>query len=66
MAAFMVFLMVVPTQDVTEYEVNPDGGYRETKLDQILLNGNNVIPPLPRWAIGASQSKPTLCRWMER
>lgn len=31
-------------QDVTEYEVNPEGGFRVNKLEQILLNGNNVRP----------------------
>ncbi|ETL47773.1 U6 snRNA-associated Sm-like protein LSm5, partial [Phytophthora nicotianae] len=27
--------------DVTEYEITPEGK-REVKLDQVLLNGNNV------------------------
>ena len=39
--------LIESAQDVTEFEVNPDGGYRETKLDQILLNGNNVTFLLP-------------------
>mmetsp|Transcript_16280 Transcript_16280/g.33438 ORF Transcript_16280/g.33438 Transcript_16280/m.33438 type:complete len:96 (+) Transcript_16280:151-438(+) len=34
-------------EDVTEYEINPDGGYRVTKLEQILLNGNNVCMLVP-------------------
>ena len=28
--------------DVTEFETTPEGGKRITKLDQILLNGNNI------------------------
>lgn len=33
-------------EDVTEYEITPDG--REvTKLDQILLNGNNICILVP-------------------
>ena len=34
-------------EDVTEYTVNPDGGKTETKLEQILLNGNNVVLLVP-------------------
>ena len=30
-------------EDVTEYVTLPDGGKQEVKLDQILLNGNNVV-----------------------
>ena len=33
-------------EDVTEYEITADGK-RETKLDQILLNGNNVAMLVP-------------------
>lgn len=29
-------------EDVTEYESTPEGGKRVTKLDEILLNGNNI------------------------
>ncbi|CEG41061.1 U6 snRNA-associated Sm-like protein [Plasmopara halstedii] len=32
--------------DVTEYEITPDGK-REVKLDQVLLNGNNVCLLVP-------------------
>lgn len=33
-------------EDVTEFEVTPDGR-RVTKLDQILLNGNNITMLVP-------------------
>ncbi len=33
-------------EDVTEYEITPEGK-RVTKLDQILLNGNNVALLVP-------------------
>ena len=33
-------------EDVTEYEITPEGR-RVTKLDQILLNGNNVALLVP-------------------
>lgn len=33
-------------EDVTEYEVLPEGK-RVTKLDQILLNGNNITMMIP-------------------
>ena len=29
-------------EDVTEFESTPEGGKRVTKLDEILLNGNNI------------------------
>ena len=29
-------------EDVTEYESTPEGGKRVTKMDEILLNGNNI------------------------
>lgn len=32
--------------DVTEYEITPEGK-REKKLDQVLLNGNNVCMLVP-------------------
>lgn len=32
--------------DVTEFEITPDGN-RVTKLDQILLNGNNICMMVP-------------------
>ncbi len=28
-------------------QINPEGGYRITKLEQILLNGNNVCMLVP-------------------
>ena len=35
-------------EDVTEFEINPEGGgYHITKLEQILLNGNNVCMLVP-------------------
>jgi U6 snRNA-associated Sm-like protein LSm5 len=34
-------------EDVTEYEVDAEGVKRETKLEQILLNGNNVALLVP-------------------
>jgi U6 snRNA-associated Sm-like protein LSm5 len=33
--------------DVTEFEVTDDGEKRENKLDQILLNGNNICIMIP-------------------
>eukprot|EP01125_Pyxidicula_operculata_P015948 TRINITY_DN5443_c1_g3_i1.p1 TRINITY_DN5443_c1_g3~~TRINITY_DN5443_c1_g3_i1.p1 ORF type:complete len:107 (+),score=16.33 TRINITY_DN5443_c1_g3_i1:316-636(+) len=33
--------------DVTEYETSADGTVTQTKLDQILLNGNNVCLLVP-------------------
>ncbi|KAI8806009.1 hypothetical protein BJ742DRAFT_818073 [Cladochytrium replicatum] len=33
-------------ENVTEYEYSPEGR-RETKLDQLLLNGNNVCMLIP-------------------
>lgn len=29
-------------EDVTEFESTPEGGKRITKLEEILLNGNNI------------------------
>ncbi|KAJ6633609.1 U6 snRNA-associated Sm-like protein LSm5 [Pseudolycoriella hygida] len=34
-------------EDVTEYEREEGGGRRVTKLDQILLNGNNITMLVP-------------------
>ncbi|KAG5186918.1 Sm-like protein LSm5 [Tribonema minus] len=34
-------------EDVTEYEVDAEGVRREVKLEQILLNGNNVALLVP-------------------
>eukprot|EP00274_Cyanoptyche_gloeocystis_P000769 CAMPEP_0196656992 /NCGR_PEP_ID=MMETSP1086-20130531/21022_1 /TAXON_ID=77921 /ORGANISM="Cyanoptyche gloeocystis , Strain SAG4.97" /LENGTH=63 /DNA_ID=CAMNT_0041989957 /DNA_START=110 /DNA_END=301 /DNA_ORIENTATION=- len=34
-------------EDVTEIEHTPEGGKRITKLDQILLNGNNICLLVP-------------------
>uniref|UniRef100_A0A6B2LTU4 U6 snRNA-associated Sm-like protein LSm5 n=1 Tax=Arcella intermedia TaxID=1963864 RepID=A0A6B2LTU4_9EUKA len=34
-------------EDVTEFETSADGRITETKLDQILLNGNNVCLLVP-------------------
>ena len=33
-------------EEVTEYEITPEGT-KETKLDQILLNGNNIAVLVP-------------------
>ncbi|CAO2645440.1 U6 snRNA-associated Sm-like protein LSm5 [Lemmus lemmus] len=33
-------------EDVTEFEITPEGR-RITKLDQILLNGNNIMMLVP-------------------
>ncbi|KAH8555559.1 LSM domain-containing protein [Umbelopsis sp. PMI_123] len=33
-------------EDVTEYEKSPEG-YKTTKLEQILLNGNNICMLVP-------------------
>ena len=32
---------------MTEFESNVEGGYKVTKLEQILLNGNNVCMLVP-------------------
>ncbi|CAI5474520.1 unnamed protein product [Closterium sp. Naga37s-1] len=42
---FDVFVNMV-LEDVTEYEHTPEGS-RVTKLDQILLNGNNIAILVP-------------------
>ncbi|TIA86971.1 hypothetical protein E3P99_03481 [Wallemia hederae] len=34
-------------EDVTEYDIAPDGTQKKTKLSQTLLNGNNVCMLLP-------------------
>jgi len=34
-------------EDVTEVENTPEGGKRITKLDEILLNGNNINMMVP-------------------
>lgn len=34
-------------EDVIEFETTPDGKITQTKLDQILLNGNNVCLLVP-------------------
>ena len=34
-------------EDVTEYEIMADGSKRLNKLDQILLNGSNVVILVP-------------------
>ncbi|TDH66042.1 hypothetical protein CCR75_008120 [Bremia lactucae] len=41
---FLILDMVL--DDVTEYEITPEGK-REVKLDQVLLNGNNVCLLVP-------------------
>lgn len=42
---FDVFVNCV-LEDVTEYEITPDG-LRENHLEQILLNGNNIAVLVP-------------------
>jgi U6 snRNA-associated Sm-like protein LSm5 len=34
-------------EDVIEFETNPDGSIAQIKLDQILLNGNNIALLVP-------------------
>lgn len=34
-------------EDVTEYEITPEGKKKLTHLDQILLNGNNIALLVP-------------------
>jgi len=34
-------------EDVTEYETTPDGTRKSTKLEQTLLNGNNICMLIP-------------------
>jgi len=42
---FDVFVNMV-LEDVTEYEMTPDG-IQETQMEQILLNGNNIALLVP-------------------
>jgi len=44
-------------EDVTEYEITAEGK-RETKLDQILLNGNNVAMLVPGCDAPPAPNKP--------
>ena len=34
-------------ENVTEYEAQPSGKYKKTTMDQILLNGNNIVMLVP-------------------
>ncbi|KAK9824499.1 hypothetical protein WJX72_010865 [[Myrmecia] bisecta] len=43
---FDVFVNMV-LEDVTEYEITAEGNKRETHMDQILLNGNNIAVLVP-------------------
>ncbi|KAI5679997.1 hypothetical protein M9H77_01224 [Catharanthus roseus] len=43
---FDVYVNMV-LEDVTEYEMTAEGNNRVTKLDQILLNGNNIAILVP-------------------
>ena len=43
---FDVYVNMV-LDDVTEYEVLPDGSVRTSKREQILLNGNNIAALVP-------------------
>jgi U6 snRNA-associated Sm-like protein LSm5 len=47
-------------ENVTEYESRPGGKFKKTSMDQILLNGNNIVMlvPVSGWPLG---SRALLC-----
>ena len=47
-------------ENVTEYESRPGGKFKKTSMDQILLNGNNIVMlvPVSGWPLG---SRTLLC-----
>ena len=42
-------------ENVTEYESRPGGKFKKTSMDQILLNGNNIVMlvPVSGWPLGS-------------